>query len=317
MAENTWHIQRYTPADKVRWNCFVAEARNAVFMFDRRYMDYHSDRFSDHSLLAFRGGHLAGVLPADMRDGVLRSHGGLTYGGWILPRTRIDGSEVLGLFGAWLEYCRAAGVREIIYNPVPYIYHLYPSQEDLYALWRYGAVRRSSLLSSAVSYAHRRPFSVARRRQVRRAVEASGPIVAESRDFCSFWPLLEECLADRHQACPVHSAGEMERLAGEFPAHIRLFTIADQEGVQGGVVIYDTGVTAHCQYIASTSRGRSGNLLPVLFDYLLGAFEPGHSYFDFGTSNEDGGKWLNSGLLNQKYTLGGTGVAYDSYHLQL
>ena len=54
-----FEIVRYT-ADKAKeWNQFVAESKNGTFLFDRHYMDYHSDRFQDYSLMFYRdGGYL-------------------------------------------------------------------------------------------------------------------------------------------------------------------------------------------------------------------------------------------------------------------
>ena len=46
-----FEIKRYTPTDKERWNSCVREAKNATFLLDRAYMDYHQDRFADASLL--------------------------------------------------------------------------------------------------------------------------------------------------------------------------------------------------------------------------------------------------------------------------
>lgn len=312
--DRIWRIRRYTEADAVRWNQFIAESRNGTFLFDRGYMDYHSDRFTDFSLMAFLGGHLAAILPADIRGDSLRSHGGLTYGGWVLPRNHVDGADVLQLFEATALFCRAEGIHSLVYRPVPRIYHLYPSDEDLYALFRLGAVRTASLLSSAIDSRHPRPFATARRRQVRRAAELPYSI-AESHDYASFWRLLEECLDERHGARPVHTAAEIAMLAGRFPSHIRLFTISAEERGQAGVMIYDTGICAHCQYIASDDGARRHNLLPLLFDHLAHNIFAGRDYFDYGTSNEDAGLTLNPGLLNQKYTLGGTGVNYDTYTL--
>jgi hypothetical protein len=37
------------------WNEFVAHAKNATFLFHRDFMEYHSDRFEDYSLLIFDG----------------------------------------------------------------------------------------------------------------------------------------------------------------------------------------------------------------------------------------------------------------------
>jgi hypothetical protein len=44
-------IVRYHPSLKPRWDTFVAGSKNATFLFYRDYMDYHADRFCDHSLL--------------------------------------------------------------------------------------------------------------------------------------------------------------------------------------------------------------------------------------------------------------------------
>ena len=40
-------------------------------------------------------------------------------------------------------------------------------------------------------------------------------------------------------------------------------------------------------------------------------------YFDFGTSNEEGGKVLNTSLIYQKEGFGGRGVVYDTYEWEL
>ena len=59
-------VRRYTPADKPLWDGFVALSKNATFLHYRDYMDYHSDRFNDFSLMAFDGGRLLALLPANL-----------------------------------------------------------------------------------------------------------------------------------------------------------------------------------------------------------------------------------------------------------
>lgn len=45
-------IKRYdSTTDRERWNQFVAQSKQATFLLHRSYMDYHSDRFHDHSLM--------------------------------------------------------------------------------------------------------------------------------------------------------------------------------------------------------------------------------------------------------------------------
>ena len=60
-----FEIRKYTDADKEVWNAYVAQARNATFLLNRSYMDYHSDRFIDHSLMIFRNDKLYALLPAN------------------------------------------------------------------------------------------------------------------------------------------------------------------------------------------------------------------------------------------------------------
>lgn len=60
-----FEIKRYSEADKEVWNVHVEQARNATFLLNRSYMDYHSDRFHDHSLMIFRNGKLYALLPAN------------------------------------------------------------------------------------------------------------------------------------------------------------------------------------------------------------------------------------------------------------
>ena len=72
-------IQRYTPEHKRLWDEFVAKSKNATFLHFRDYMDYHADRFTDHSLMAFDAkGNVLALLPANIDGDTLHSHQGLT-----------------------------------------------------------------------------------------------------------------------------------------------------------------------------------------------------------------------------------------------
>ncbi len=311
-------IIRYTPEFATRWDEFVRASRNATFLLERRYMDYHADRFADCSLIALRSGKPAALLPccATAPDAV-SSHAGLTYGGWILPPSHTDGSTLLEIFEAWITMLRASGVRSVTYKPLPFIYADRPSQEDLYALWRCGFSLRSRLLSSTVDLRSAWKFDMSKRQQVRKALRSEA-CVGESERWDEFWQLLCDCLRERHEAAPVHTLTEMQLLKSRFPDRIRLFTATTPDGtIQAGTVIYDTGLVAHSQYAARTPAGSKNYLLTLLYHHLMTEVFPSRRYFDFGTSNEQSGEILNSGLLAQKFAMGGTGTAYDTYTLNL
>lgn len=310
-----WNILRYDPTMKGEWDRLVGEARNGTFLFNRDYMDYHSDRFADHSLLACRGGDPVALLPADITsDRVLHSHRGLTYGGWIVPDRHFDGNDMMALFDATAQYCLEKGISELDYKPLPWIYARRPAQDDLYALFRHGAVRTSCMLSATVAREPGARLNTLQRRHLRKAL-ASGVEVEETGDVSAFHGMLAECLKERHDTQPVHTAEELEMLRDRFPENIKFFVSRLRGGSHAGVCVYDTGTVAHCQYIATTNEGRRHNLLTPLIQQIMTGYLCHCRYFDFGTSNEYGGQVLNGGLLRQKSSYGATGVVYERYSI--
>jgi hypothetical protein len=318
MAELTLHP--YTSAHRHEWDEFVDSARNSTFLFKRGYMDYHSDRFADHSLMARKGERLVALLPAnlDTTDGMrmLRSHGGLTYGGWILPPRHADAADVLVLFQLLREYCMENGIEGVDYKPLPYIYATMPSQEDRYALFRMGAILKEQSISSTIDLSHNPGFNTQQRRNLRRGAKVADVEIREESDVTLFHRLLSECLKERHDTRPVHDCHELQLLRDRFPESIRVFVLYAGGAPQAGVCMYLTRMVAHAQYICSTPRARAEGLLTVLFNHLF-ALTAGWRYFDFGISTEDHGLYLNEGLYRQKSSLGGSGVAYERYLLPI
>lgn len=311
-----WSISRYKPGDECLWDKIVVESRQGTFLHKRGYMDYHAGRFADCSLIASRKGKPVAVLPANISEGSLYSHQGLTYGGWLTPRAHFDGNDMLELFGEWKVWCRANGIRNVYYKTIPHIYHRIPAEEDLYALFRYGAQPWVTNLSSVVDMHEIPPMN----NQQRRHLKKSGvlqPWIRETSDASEFMPVLEECLMTRHGSAPVHTAVELQMLKDRFPGNIRMFLCGTDDATEAEVCIYDTAGVAHCQYIATTDRGRANGTLTYLFHRLLTETFSSRRYFDFGTSNEAAGLRLNAGLIHQKTGLGGRGLAYQSFKMDI
>jgi hypothetical protein len=58
------HVEQYTADREEEWNDFVRDSKNGTFLFDRRYVEYHGDRFADFSLLVRDDrGRLIALLP--------------------------------------------------------------------------------------------------------------------------------------------------------------------------------------------------------------------------------------------------------------
>lgn len=319
MSMSRYTVEPYSAQKRPEWDAFVRSSRNGTFLLCRDYMDYHADRFTDCSLMARdERGRLAGLLPASLHNGgaQVRSHGGLTYGAWVLPgQGGPDASSMLDLWQAMARHYRARGASTLIYKPVPHIYHRSPSEDDLYTLFRVGAICQSRLASSALSLRHVPPMSHSAADNLRRARRA-GLVYGPSDDWAGFWQILAERLAERFDSAPVHSLEEISRLRQAFPEHINLYTASSAAGeMLAGTVIYDTGRVVHTQYICSTEAARHTGALAGLFDWLIAreARRGVADYFDLGTSNESDPRLLNEGLLAQKASYGARTIAYDTY----
>ena len=107
-------VRRYTKADEERWNDYVANAKNATFLFDRSYMNYHEDRFNDYSLMFYKGEKLYAMLPAHRVDDTLFSHFGLTYGGLIMNQ-QVRTADILVLFEELNQHLRNHGFKRVVY----------------------------------------------------------------------------------------------------------------------------------------------------------------------------------------------------------
>ncbi len=309
-------VERYRREKKEEWDRFVSNSKNGHFLFYRDYMEYHSDRFVDYSLMFYEGNRLIGLLPANLEGNTLVSHGGLTFGG-LVTNAKMKVSRMLRLFDAMIAYLKNDHIERIIYKRVPYIYHVIPSDEDLYALFLKGArlIRRD--ISSTIYLLEKVQFQEMRKRSFKKAMAANLEVKV-STDFETYWKILEENLLERHGIRPVHSLEEIRYLHNKFFNNIFLFASYQKREMLAGVVIYESKNVAHAQYIASNKKGRDLGALDAIFFFLINDYYKGKKrYFDFGISTERNGLFLNKGLIFFKEGFGARAVAYDFYEVRL
>jgi hypothetical protein len=310
------NVARYRATDAAAWDAFVRASRNGTFLLERGYMDYHRDRFTDHSLLVRKPeGELAAVLPAHADGDRIASHDGLSYGGLVIGPA-MKAPHFLRVFEAVLLMLREQGFTTLDYKTVPHFYHRHPAEEDRYALFLLRAQLTRRDLLSVVAREDRLPYQQRRARGVKKAA-AAGVVVQSEDDFAEFWGLLATTLDQRFDAAPVHSLAEIRSLRDRFPHNIRLFTARRDDQLLAGVVTYESARVAHAQYIAASPAGREVCALDLVFDHLLNEVYRDHPYFDFGGSHEDGGRAINAGLIDQKEGFGARSVAHDHYRIDL
>lgn len=312
-----WIIEKYRHELKQEWDNFVDASRNGTFLLRRDYMDYHSDRFTDCSLMIYKGQKLIALLPASAHGDEVRSHGGLTYGGFIIGYSSdFSAGAAVDVLGSVIGHYRNRGFSSMLYKTIPHIYHKYPSEEDIYAIFRHGGQLEECNISSTIDLTCPIRFNENCRRNIRKCTNA-GIYVRETESYNDYWALLSKLLKERYSALPVHSLEEISQLHKSFPNNIRLFCgYAPNGEILAGVVCYLCDQCVHCQYIASSEEGKKLGVLALIMEYIICKFQNRIRYFDFGISNEKHGQYLNVGLLDQKNRMGGRAVAYQIYRLK-
>ena len=315
-------IVQYTNVQAGEWDAFVRESKNGTFLLERSFMDYHSDRFSDCSLMIYEDDCLVGLFPANWEEKgrIVWSHQGLTYGGLLLLEEATQ-LQVLQMFQAimlwYLDYLQAA---RLVYKPIPYIYSGCAASEDLYALFRMGAKLKCRGVSSAVAMSHPLKMRKLRVRGAKKAIDNGLYIDRMSEEdwptLKAYWDVLTEVLETHHGVAPVHTVEEMALLMSRFPQQIKLYLVRREKRIVAGCVIFISRQVAHIQYIAASAEGRGLGALDLLFRHLINERFKQMAYVDFGISTEHGGMYLNEGLIFQKEGFGARSVCYDTYEVE-
>lgn len=308
-------VKKYTNSDKNVWNEFIKNSKNGIFMFDRNFMDYHSDRFNDFSLMFYNDDKLAAVMPLSVHGDEVRSHGGLTYGGIICDNS-MKQHRMLEIFECLKSFLKNNGIKKLLYKTLPSIYHKQPSEEDLYALFANGAklVRRD--ISTTINLKDPIKPEKGRKAQISRA-KREGVTVEESTDFETFIELENKILSEYHNTTAVHSAEELRLLKSAFENRIKLYVGKLNNKIIAGTVIFIYDNVVHTQYMAADETARTLGGLDLVIRTLTEKYKEEKTYFDFGISTENNGTFLNRGLIAQKESFGGRGIVYDFYELEI
>ena len=306
-------IRRYTKEDKELWNGFLNEAKNSIFIFNRDYMEYHSDRFEDHSLFFYNEDKLISILPLSSCGKELFSHGGLTFGGFI-TKNDMKQHYMEDLFACLIDYMRENGFCSLIYKAIPHIYHKQSAEEDIYVLNKINARIMKIEAATVVKLQDRIKMPKGRKAQISRA-KREGVIVELSDDFESFINLENEVLKEYHNSKAVHTGEELKLLHEKFPEQIKLYVGKLHGEMISGTVLYINDEVVRTQYLASNDLGREIGALDLVISNVLDKYQD-RIWFDFGKSTEGDGSILNEGLIAQKEGFGGRTHVYQTWKVE-
>ena len=310
-----FRVEKYCGDYKTPWDNFVSESKNGTFLFQRDFMEYHSDRFADFSLMVYENKKLIALLPANILDKTVYSHQGLTYGG-LVYNDLLKLKEVVDCLLAVLSFLHKNELHTLMIKSTPSIYYKKPSDEFLYALFLAHAqiYRRDSL--SIIDL--QQPFFISKTRKenIRRGAK-NNLIIREETNFELFWnTILIPNMKNRHNVKPIHTAEEITALQIKFPTHIRHFNVYFENKIVAGTTIFVTDTVAHAQHISALENRNILGSIDFLYHYLISDVFKNHKFFDFGISNEEDGRTLNSKLIFWKESFGANTVIQDFYSVE-
>lgn len=308
-------IKKYSSDKKNIWDEFIENSKSPMFMFKRGFMEYHSDRFTDFSLMFYEDEELLAVMPASIHGSQLRSHGGLTYGG-LFTSLSVKQHHINDCIEALIPFLKEHNINHLIYKFVPSIYYNTPGEECMWPLWKNGARLERIDVSTVIDLQSPLKMPKGRKAQIARA-KREGVTIEKSDDFDTFIKLENEILAEYHNTKAVHTADELRLLQSRFPQNIELWVAKYDGEIIAGTVLFVYENVVHTQYMASNHFSRKIGGLDYLVKTVIDHYTQTKKYLDFGISTEQGGEVFNAGLCSQKEGFGGRTISYQTWRISI
>ena len=307
-------VRLYEGNDYENWNAFIGQAKNATFLFHRDFMEYHSDRFQDYSLIVLDGEKWVAVLPANVVENQVFSHQGLTYGGLVYG-DKIGAALVEIILDAIIDFLKKCKIENFVLKLIPDFYQARTSNEMHYFLFQKKADLLKRSMNLVIDYS--KPFQISKSKLKHfRRVSELGISIEETEDFTSFWnQILIPRLREKHKAKPVHSLEEIHQLKSYFPQNIKQINAYFEGEIVAGITLFCSERVIKSQYGATSLKGESIRALDFLFINIINKYASDFSFFDMGIVDED--ESYNEGLLKQKEELGCSVCLQDVYEIAI
>ena len=294
-------VQKYLLENAAEWNAFVKQSINGSFLLDRDFMDYHQERFEDHSLMMYHDGQLMCCIPAHVKDGGFYSHRGLSYAGLIISAAAVNNIDKI--VEALLGYVKSLAFAKAELQLPPVSYQSI-NREIAAVLEQKGFTANRKLHNQSVALDQEIQVSPKKSIGYRNG-KFEGLRVEVGNDFRSFWEeVLIPQLAARYHSKPVHSLAEIELLASRFPENILQYNVYKEDALLAGITFFIKGNIVKSQYTASSPDGLKTDAVAYIYMEAMKEFkEKGCSLMDYGPVNEIDGS-VNTGLQRFKKQLG-------------
>ncbi|GAB1857524.1 hypothetical protein MHTCC0001_23600 [Flavobacteriaceae bacterium MHTCC 0001] len=315
-SQDVFKVEKYNKVHYDVWNDFVDKTKNATFLFHRNFMEYHSDRFDDFSLMVFRNEELVAIFPANRVANIVYSHQGLTYGG-IFVNIKVSGVELRPILEALCSFAILKGVTSFILKRIPSIYESFFDGVWDCLMKNYRVVELSTQKLLSIDYSNYKIHKT-KLKHYRRALN-KGLSIKKETTFAPFWnQVLIPRLKTKHNTKPVHTLKEIEYLHKLFSLNLKQYNVYLNNTILAGITIFDKGRVVKSQYGATTDLGEKYYAMDFLFVHLIEHYrDVGKIFFSMGTVTDDNELGYNPGLLRQKIEFGCQEYPFKYFQIHL
>jgi hypothetical protein len=304
-----------------QWENFLKKKpRNSDFMFSRKFLEYHGDKFIDRSLLFLDSKkEVIAVFPAASNRNeitLVSSHLGASYGGFVYD-SRFGGTQLVRIASMAVSYYRDIGIQTLIIRPKPFIYSKTPGGEDMYVWWRQGAEIQRVDISNALDVLSFK-LSPRRLRTLKKLDQEEYEIIEGESQIEKAYEICDETLRRRHDVMPVHTLKDLKYICRELPESIRITAGYLNGEISAALFLFLNQNAAVVQYWGSSESGRKMNSLdPLVIEAINWCKEEGLRWFVPGVSTSNNGEQVDDGIYEYKVSFGSGSITNAILKLKL
>lgn len=323
-------IEKFSPENEDKWDDFILkDSVNGTFLNSRKFLNYHKDKYNDHSLFIKKGENIVALIPAceivENKKRVLYSHKGSTFGGVIINKIYNNIDHIDNVIRIFEQYLKEQGFDKIVLKSTSDIFSKDNASllDYFYFKYDYKSYSELSLIIDLNKYDSiiEKNFSASKRRDLKYSFKYNLKFneLETNEEIINFYKLLVISLK-KHNTKPVHLLEELLDLKNKILTDVVRFygVYYGNKLIAGSMIFNFNNSVFHTQYLASNPDYSSYYPMNFLnYNLINQAYSKKFKFFSFGINTEDKGKRLNTSLAQFKEGFGASGSINRTYYKEL
>lgn len=323
-------VEKFIKADDEKWDNFIMkDSINGTFLHSRNFLNYHKNKFKDHSLIIKKNTSIVAVIPGCevIKGGkkIFYSHQGSTFGGLVINRVYNNIIHIDSSVSILDKYLREQDFDKVVLKNTSEIFCNDNTSLLEYFYFKYGYknYKELSLYIDFEKYDSmiENNFSASKRRDLKYSLKYNMQfkILKTDSEINDFYKLLVLSLIN-HNTKPVHSLEELiDFKNSRLSDTVKFYGVYYKDNIIAGSMVFNFNNTVfHTQYLASNPS--YSNYYPMNFlnyNLIREAYINNFRFFSFGINTEDQGNILNTPLAQFKEGFGTVGSINRTYYKEL